>query len=147
MIGEVVELLFGTPLTLVFNWMSAELLRFRLWEGEVVRGLLGSTSSMAGVTPRYHAVGDDGETSRVDLSSKDGEGRKPDSDMPWPTSVCPCIGRISPNSGFLAGTWVEGVVEVGERFVIDFEACVLALGADFFGRDVRVVMESVFIDS
>lgn len=36
---------------------------------------------MAGVTPRYHAVGDDGEISRVDLSPKDGEGRNPDSDV------------------------------------------------------------------
>lgn len=42
--------------------------------------------------------------------------------MPWPTSGCPCAGKISPKSGFLAGTWEDGVEMVGERFVIDFEA-------------------------
>lgn len=50
-------------LVLVFMLAPAESLRLRL-RGDVCSGVLWvSTSSKAGVTPRYHAVGDDGETS------------------------------------------------------------------------------------
>jgi hypothetical protein len=45
--------------------------------------LLGSTSSKAGVTPRYQAVGEDGEMSRLDLlRGWVPEGSKLDSDVP-----------------------------------------------------------------
>jgi hypothetical protein len=51
---------------MVFTFVSAKSLWFRLWPG-AVRVLFGSTSSNVGVTPRYHAVGEVGETSKSDL--------------------------------------------------------------------------------
>ena len=50
---------------IVLTLLSAKSLWLRLCPGDE-RGLLGSTSSRAGVTPRYQAVGEDGETSISD---------------------------------------------------------------------------------
>jgi hypothetical protein len=61
--GDVNE---GLTPFIVLTLVSAKSLWLRLCPGDD-RGLLGLTSSREGVTPRYQAVGEDGETSRLDL--------------------------------------------------------------------------------
>jgi hypothetical protein len=51
------------------------------------------------------------------------------------------MGRISPKRGFRPVGRGEGLREVGERFVIDLEACWLVIIVGFFGGGERVAVD------